>query len=402
MERVVRRDRNHCSVAFWLAFNECIFTPEFLEASSAVCRRLDPDRPVSGANAMNADMTKEYFKQHGFDFYTRHPYTFNINEFDIETEKLNDMPLIFTEWGGLYVYENKSLFEQSLQKMLDAWYEPDGGKVLAGCAYWVWADMYEFGRGESACFDGILREGLVDIYRNSRGNLNSFTKLMHSMDIPKDVQANIEIKPIHIECGTYNSVNIWKEIDQDEQDMLYQRMIEKSIKVEGYYHKTKRRLKYGPMLKDEINLIGNLPVLCQKGRPVVIEDGIKIPVGKKAKTIYVVGNVAMPWGYPLYGEHGEVGANYIVHYTDGSYKLIEMRNGIEITTALGQQGPSRIMPIAAGVELAACFSYDLNWEHYIINLYKLEVDSQKEISHFEIKSCNPECTLLLYGLTTQA
>lgn len=43
-------------------------------------------------------------------------------------------------------------------------------------AYWSWADMYETNRGLPACRDGILNEGLVDVDRNPRANLDVFTR----------------------------------------------------------------------------------------------------------------------------------------------------------------------------------------------------------------------------------
>ena len=67
LRRTVTRDRNHVSVAFWLSFNECIFTPEFIKESGRVCREYDPYRMVSGANCMNVEMTKKYFKECGFE-----------------------------------------------------------------------------------------------------------------------------------------------------------------------------------------------------------------------------------------------------------------------------------------------------------------------------------------------
>lgn len=53
LRRTVLRDRNHVSVAFWLSFNECIFTPEYLMDSVRVCRENDSAHMVSGANCMD-------------------------------------------------------------------------------------------------------------------------------------------------------------------------------------------------------------------------------------------------------------------------------------------------------------------------------------------------------------
>ena len=68
------RDRNHISIAFWLSFNECKCTLEYLKEAARVCRENDPYHMVSGANCMSLEMTKENFLNCGFDFYTMHPY----------------------------------------------------------------------------------------------------------------------------------------------------------------------------------------------------------------------------------------------------------------------------------------------------------------------------------------
>ena len=84
LRRTVQRDKNHISVAFWLSFNECIFTEEYLKDAIRVCRDADPYHMVSGANCMSIDMTRDFFTKCGMDFFTMHPYAptlFNIGIF---------------------------------------------------------------------------------------------------------------------------------------------------------------------------------------------------------------------------------------------------------------------------------------------------------------------------------
>lgn len=100
LKNVIIRDRSHVSVAFWLSFNECRFTKEFIMDSARVARENDHTRLISGATCMNLEMTKENFKKYGFDFYTMHPYTTKVDIYHQFADVLDDMPLIFTEWGG--------------------------------------------------------------------------------------------------------------------------------------------------------------------------------------------------------------------------------------------------------------------------------------------------------------
>lgn len=410
MERVVRRDRNRVSLAFWLCFNECIFTPEFLQQSSAVCRKLDPTRPVSGANCMSLEKTKEEFIKNGFDFYTMHPYGLELNHvgtrpnragtLDEILEVLNDKPVVFTEWGGLFVFENPKLFARFLTYMQDAWRKPDGDKVLAGCCYWVWADMYEFGRGEHACFDGILNEGLVDIYRNPRVNLDVFSKLMHGMDFARDEQQALVITPFNRHDACYlHPIDIWEGVDKKEQKATYEQLLKDATPQNGYYHKKERRLAHGPATPHEIRLLGNLPVNIPAGQPIVIHKETSFEINRKIDAVLFIGNVSMPYGYPAYGMHGETAAEYIFEYNDGEKVIVPIRNGIELTTALGQIGPSRINPVAAETTCAIQFSYDLNWEHYVVNLFEACANVQKTLAHMRIRITNPNYALVLYGIT---
>lgn len=401
MRRVVIRDRNHCSVAFWLAFNECVFTPEFLEASSSLCRQLDPGRYVSGANAMNKEMTRELYKKHGFDFYTRHPYTYNIAQFEEEAAYLDDMPLVFTEWGGFFVYENGALFEDCLQDMIRLWKNQDGQPVLAGCAYWCWADMYEFGRGLLACDKGILNEGLVDIYRQPRTNLERFTRIMNAMDLPEMKPSFMEVTAAPVSKACLMPVDIWKNADKQKQEKAWTCMLENAKPQKGYVHKKERRLSNGPVLPQNVEMIAGLPVCKGTQKPLVIEHDkpVTVAVGEKVSQLHFIGNVALPYGYPLYGEYGAACGKYVLHYADGECEETILRNGIELTTVLGQQGPSRINPIAPGVSRAISWSYDENWEHYIANRFTIKADPQKVLASVEMVSNELDCTMLVYALT---
>lgn len=413
MERVVKRDRNRVSMAFWLCFNECIFTPEFLEQSSACCRLHDPTRYVSGANCMSIEKTKEEFPKYGFDFYTQHPYGLELDHvspgpgrsgtLDGILEAYSDKPTIFTEWGGLYVFENPKLFERFQRYMLDAWRKPDGDKVLAGCCYWVWADMFEFGRGEHACFDGILCEGLVDIHRNTRVNLDLFARLYNGDGLVRDEQKKVTITPFLVPTDAMSPVDVWANADEAAQQALYSQMLADSTPQAGYYHKKNRRLTHGPALPEALRMMGRLPVNIRAGQPLVIKPDAEmvIPVGKSAKALYFIGNVSMPYGYPAYGVHGEKAAEYELCYEDGSRQIIPLRNGVELTTALASIGPSRIEPTAPALETAVRYSYDLNWEHFVIQLFEAAADCTRRLESIRVRVTNPAYTLLLYGITAQ-
>ena len=133
----------------------------------------------------------------------------------------------------------------------------------------------------------------------------------------------------------------------------------------------------------------------------MVEDALTIPVNKSVSELFVVGNVSLPWGYPIYGEYGEAAAMYELKYADGTVQTVELRNGQELTTVLAIAGPSRINPVAANAETALHFHYDKNWEHYSINLFRIKTDAGKQLSELRVRVTNPEYTLLFYGVTVR-
>lgn len=77
--------------------------------------------------------------------------------------------------------------------------------------------------------------------------------------------------------------------------------------------------------------------------------------------MYFFGNVGISNGWPISGERGEVVDGYIVCYSDGNFQQRKLKNGDDITAAVGVFGPSRINPIAANAPRALKISYDYDF-----------------------------------------
>jgi len=399
MEKAVLRDRSHVSVAFWLAFNECIFTEEYLQASSALCKRLDPSRPVSGANCMNLEMTKELFSRCGFDFYTYHPYGATENtlsghlSFDQIMDTLNDMPLIFTEWGGYFVEDNNYVFTRFLNKLLQSGKE---GR-LAGFSYWVWADMYEFGRGEPACLEGKLYEGLVDIHRTVRPMYAVFSQHLNTWNAPLPRMDQVTPCDIRVPEGQYACIPL--QAANREQEDARIRLLEESLPNKNFHHKKLRRLSVGPVPAIRVRTLGNLPVDIADAWPLLINEPVEIPVDIAAEELYLVWGT-MPWGYPIEGTLGEELGRLTLLYQDGSEQEIPLQNGVHVSTILASLGPSRIQPRAGKAQPALHFSHDLNWEHYTALVCCVTADGQKVLRAIRLRYEKPGA-LLLYALTAR-
>lgn len=398
MRRTILRDRNHISVAFWLSFNECIFTMEYLMDSVRVARETDPYHMVSGANCMSIEMTKENYPKSGFDFYTMHPYSMEPDRLIESAEKLTELPLLLTEWGGWRVHDNPKSFGWFTDLILEYWNNPEDKPVLAGAAYWCWADMYEFSRGEMGCRDGLLKEGLVDAWRNPTLNLELYTNIFRKLRLPPEPkECGMSVTPIHTN-GIYEPVDISKLCDPIA---AWDKMIEASrVHDPRFYRemKGKRRMDNGPKLCETIKMIGALPVELVE-LPYVIDRELSMPICTNGTELHIIGNVSMPKGWPVHGAYGELAAEYVVAYTDGTEEVFQMRNGYEITTATAQYGPSRIDPRSAMCPRALYWHYDLDWEHYIANHCVLPIDSAKTVESLTLRDAGNDYHVLFYGVT---
>ncbi len=437
LKKVIERDRNHISIAFWLSFNECIFTLDFLKDAARVCRDTDPYHMVSGANCMDLTMTKENFTRCGFDFYTMHPYGPTVDRLVESAKTLTEMPLLLTEWGGFYCWHSERLFREFIRTILTLWRNPDSEPVLAGAVFWCWADIYEFHRGGAACQDGILQEGLVDINRNPTVNLQIFTEEFAKLRQPEPAaQYRIEYEtgltaegrliPLNLETASAGGAEAAVSVSSANAETLpaanpaewaaagsaqnsavnesaWEAMIRASKEpIPRFYNerKAKRPMEKGPVLPEDIRMIGRFPVRLRK-TPYVLCDVLRVPIGKPVSEIYVFGNVSMPRGFPIGGEYGEIIADYTVAYEDGSLETYPMKNGTDFTTASGIYGPSRIDPQSENSPRALRFSWRYDFEQYVINVGTLKTNPEKTTVSLTLTRRNDTYFPLLYGITVK-
>ena len=409
LRRTVKRDKNHVSVAFWLSFNECIFTKEYLRDAIRVCREADPHHMVSGANCMSIDMTKEFFTECGMDFFTMHPYAPTPDLMNEHAEALGtlDRPLMFTEWGGYFVHDNPALLTRFISFLKDCWRNPDDKPVIAGACLWMWAEMFEFSRAEPACADGILHESLVDRFRNPGVNFETFRRAFSDINQPKSVEYNECETLLLSEAGNTIPVDLIKHLDGQFWEEACENAREP---IEKFYYKFKREraIKYGPRLgcnlaHPTIDMLAGINTRIYRGAPIVVPFGesITIPVEQSAKAVYFFGNVSLPKGWPISGEYGEPIGGYTIRYADGTSTKRYLRNGEDITTVTGVFGPSRIDPRAANAPRVLSFSYDYDREQYHINLLKVPTESDQPITEIRIWVTGADYCLLTYGISLE-
>lgn len=387
LRRTILRDRNHPSIAFWLCFNECKFTKEFLIESARVCKATDPTRLVSGANCMSDEETLEYFNICGFDFYTMHPYAQSFDRAMRSAKILNDKPLVFTEWGGHFVYDNPKLMREFIYEMRRLYLYGSDKAALAGAFLWAFADVNDYNRERPAVKDGRLFEGLVDYNRSPH---MCFEVYKSAYAEPIDAPSAFEFKlcaeveegliPLRYIGGSLSYGELFAELWDREKPRFLDEQRPRVIKV-------------GPVC-------GNAGAIKMFSEPLSVRDNTLFFGGGGGKGLVLLGCVSATRGYPLSGEYGELAAQLVINFADGYSVTYPIRNGIELTTVYTTYRSSRIDPIAERAERFLEFSYDKSFERYVINKLSVDFGEYKDIKSVELVGANSEYTLLTYGIYT--
>ena len=385
LRRTILRDRSRASVAFWLCFNECLFTEKFLIDSAAVCKATDPTRLVSGANCMSDEDTLKYFDICGFDFYTMHPYAETFGKADRSARILLGKPLVFTEWGGYYVYDNPRLMREFIHKMRALYDNATDEAALAGAFLWAVAEVNDYNRTKPAVKDGRLLEGLLDYDRNPR---RCFDVFRDAFSEPLDAIDPFTLDSVgELPGGARLLSCISGGTDYNE---LCDRAFKKP-KPSFFEEQRPRIIKVGPVCEN----MGDLPIYP---KPLVLGEGDILLGGGTGERITVIGCVSATRGYPLSGEYGEICAELEIRLADGGVVTQPVRNGIELTTVHTTYRSSRIDPRASRAPRFAEFSYDKSYEAYAVNRLDIDLGEKKDVTSVTIKSANKNYALLTYGV----
>lgn len=414
LRRVMLRDRSHVSVAFWLSFNECVFTPEFLADAAHLARQMDPTRLISGANAMSVTRTKELFDANGFDFYTFHPYGCDPQHVtggygaDRETslsticEILRDKPLVFTEWGGYFVHDNPNLFRTFCREMFSAFQAEQPS--LAGMCYWAWQDIYEAQRGAPACIGGVLEEGLVSVDRTPKMNYFTFSQMLTEFRCPpRDSSYALTAFGAGQPSARYTPLRLAGR-DTPQQEQAWEAAVAASLPMEKMFFKKMRRLPHGPALAQPVGRLGALAADLPAGRPLVasVQTGpLTFSVEQPARALWFIGQCTLGHGWPISGARTETIGRYLLVYTDGETAEIPLRNGLETATVFGLEGPTAIDPRASYSTRAFSFHYDQNWEEFHVGLMHIPASPEKTLCRITVETTNADYALLLYGITIE-
>lgn len=408
MKQTVLRDRNSPSVIFWLLFNECRFGGDYPKRGKDLCRSLDPTRLVSAANCMDVEDTRDYFKDQGLDFYTFHAYGYTpdkLLEKDLSMEKvlrvLNDMPVVFTEWGGWFIHNNSNLINGFKKDIARFSHNRAPEPNFAGMAWWQWQDIYQFYRGLPGCIDGLLSDGLVDKDRNRKPMYNTMTEFFEMVDNPYEPEILMEVVDEVPFIKNENMTPLCLSELILQQTDAWTMMLEKTNRSSkaGHHRYTSN---IGPLVPHSIAGIGYLPVKVDKGRPLVINEqcpAVKIPVGFKACGVYFVGQVTYCEGYPVFGSYNDPVAKYVFEYADGIKDERLLKNGVDFSSASMVADGSRMNPMAVNTFRVLTIIAEKNWERYQVCCERFQTDPTRVLKNITIELADAKYMPLIYGIT---
>ncbi|MHB9034056.1 MAG: glycoside hydrolase family 2 TIM barrel-domain containing protein, partial [Anaerolineae bacterium] len=408
LRRLILRDRSHAAVIFWLCWNECQFRGSYLRRARALCRELDPQRPVSAASHVAPAATKAEFDRVGMDFYTFHPYgiwpdrvTSGI-AIEQAVQVLAGKPVVFTEWGGWPVQENymtMAEFGRTFIKLArQRWPEAN----LAGFSFWEWADMPEPVREPPACHNGVLNEGLVSINREKRPMYPALAAVFSQLAQRSSIEAPARLSeyPINLDPALrYVPLDLTELHARAEQQTLWNLALDRMLEV-------RRPLVQsicGPALPHDLDSLGGLPVMLPAGPPLLLGEALgslEVEVEREVAALVLLGEVSLVGGWPLTGGLGEPAARYVLHYADGTKQEKVLYNGYEMASAGTIFLHSRIDPRAAGAPRALLMQMDSDWkEAYQVNCMVLPVKQGVSLLKISFELLNSAYLPALYGIS---
>lgn len=441
LERTIKRDWNSPSLFAILLGNECHTTVSMLKEGRERVRKLIPDTFVSFAHAIPCKSRDELkaveimYDKSGLDFYTRHPYTYEMTTFRNVARRLNKKPLFFTEWGGRAIGQSPIIMDATINELGMLVEE----SMLAGHSFWGWSDLPEFARCDTEMEDGILKSGVVTEDRKIRQYVHdALVGLFRRLPkVKKEPSLEPEILPIQNSISKENSsfeelsLQSWvKSHRQLETWAELEEQIQWHLKTYGFtvYHWSETGEKFWLWDKPELS-IGNIPfktpLYAEKTCPLLITPRhrkIEIKADIIADRLHFLGNVTLPEGYPVTDRLGENVAQYVIEYTDGDKQIVPLRWGLEIARSNMIAIASRINPETAYGRRVLVYTKHPLREIYQTRLLSIDIKHKKieriicqlltpkpsRKSPLSALKKNPvpqlepsERTLLLYGITAE-
>jgi hypothetical protein len=385
LERTVGRDWNNPALFAILLANESTPTLAVMKEARQRVQALKPglffSMPGPSAPDRKLETMKRMFDDAGFDFYTAHPYTYDVNTFENVVKTFGDAkPIIFSEWGGPVGKLPRLLGDEvhALGSLIQQ-------RRLAGTWFWEWADMTQYGREDISMDGPTLVEGVVTADRQVRNDVFAQLAALYQYDLGEPAPAlrtPVLIPSPHIMAdanGVYTAVPLQSIVSSQAGDWdQFQSQVAAywNENFPSYLKKTGGSFWSwdAPQL-----LIGPIPFETPQvdlhTRPLVVLTGktVEIPVHLEADRLQILGNATVPDGYPTRGGAAEPMGSYTIVYKDGERQKIPLRWGLEVARSNLIVSSTQLDPVAMLSTPVIDFAKEVSFEQYQTFLYTVPV-----------------------------
>jgi hypothetical protein len=301
---------------------------------------------------------------------------------------LHDKPLMFTEWGGFFVYDNPHLITDFIGEFRRLYEQNSDDGALAGACFWYFREVNDFGRGEPACIDGTLKEALVDRYGKKTLIYDSYVSAYKKINKNYDDLFDISIDKQGVK-GLKSKKVFGAKTDVDLDKL---KTYANDVDIKNLSHLRGRKIVKGPILQTPFVGVNSVPYLIDDNNAIEF-------VGESlTDTITILGAVSLKKGHPYSGDFGEVAFSVDIECKDGKTFTFDFKNGIDFTSAFTTIGSSRVKVIGENCKKLANFSYDKNFENYQINRLDVKLLTKATVQKITITSKNKGYVYLVYGV----
>lgn len=414
LERTIRRDWNSPSVVAWLLSNECWQTTEVLKEGKRRCNAIDPlQRLVSAANNKRKEITKPMYEEAGMDFFDQHPYTFNIENFEKEADFDGPgKPLTFTEWGGKAIGQGLPIMQDSVNMIMKL--EKEG--KLSGTSFWSWQDVRQYSRTDPEMHDGILESGVVTESRGPRPEVymelkrlfegrpqyplvEPRPKVLPLRQIPWSARS--ALSPVPLDKALAANAEGWKAFGA-----TMAKYWPTAERAQDQWTRTGSKFDWWQEAHSEMLLAGapfQLALVDGRVRPIMVGNGydVEILIPRRCSRLHILGNIALPVGFPISGQAGEIAAAYELRTSTGKVKEIPLRWGFEIAQGNMIREGTRILPVAVLAPPALSYVKDVAREQYQVLLYSTPAFESDQIASLRCRVPVAGTWLAIFAVTAE-
>jgi len=424
---LIRRDWNNPAVVAWFLSNESGTDLGYMKEMSAFVRGLDPGRLVSIVDNTKwsaKDVPWEKFREAGIDFIAQNAYGSAFDGYYSKIAQLlpPDLPYMISEWGGTSSSYEAVLNEGRFYLAHSRQARP-AAPGLAGISFWEYEDI-PMARWNP---EGTLHWSLVDSHRVPYETYYALKTLYTGKTYPPP--RGRCIPPPALEQLPQPAAPADQHAGYREIDLS--RAVNSDAVLAGL--RAVSPLAWpGHLTLGEVAVSG-LPFHLD--RQLVMASprmpSVRIPIGARASEVEFLGQVCFSslatkppasiaglpflaevspgiespppfWGYPQSGDFGELAAEYVIRFEDGSSISLPLRNGIELANYAMFYGLSFIDAVATDTRRALCWKTNFGAKKYQMRLFSWRPQGgAKRIESIELRLRNHGYVPMAAAITVQ-